>query len=267
MYIIKRSGEREKFKPEKLIRTLKRSGADDELAKNIAGRVSKEIRSGDTTHKILRLALKYLRQEKEIGIAQRYDLKAAFFRLGPQGFIFEKIMAEIFKENGYKISMPEEIKGKCISHEVDIVAEKYDERYMIECKYHGNMGFYLGSKDLLYIWGRYLDLIDNKKNRFNLPWVVSNAKFSDTSLNFAECRGIRITSWNYPKEHSLRGLIEEKKLYPITVIRELKLPERDELMGKNVFFCRNLINLGRKKIGIPPKRLKYLQDRAQAVFE
>ena len=187
--------------------------------------------------------------------------------MGPQGFIFENIVAAIFKENGYKVSMPPEIQGKCISHEVDIVAEKYDQRYMMECKYHSGLGFYIGSKDVLYIWGRFLDLVDNKKNRFDLPWVISNSKFSDTSLKFAKCRNIRITSWNYPGEHSLRSLVEAQNLYPITIIRELKSQERDELIRKKIFFCRDLVNLGRKKVKIPFKRLKYLQNRAQAVFE
>jgi predicted RecB family endonuclease len=53
--------------------------------------------------------------------------------LGPSGFLFEQFFSEILKNYGYKTKINVFLKGKIITHEIDIIAEK-NKKYMIECK-------------------------------------------------------------------------------------------------------------------------------------
>ena len=56
------------------------------------------------------------------------------------------------------------MKGKCASHEIDVIADKGDSlRYMIECKYHNSQGIYTGLKEALYTHARFLDLNNGYK--------------------------------------------------------------------------------------------------------
>ena len=76
MYVIKQSGKKEKFKPEKIHRTLLRAGASEETANEIVRKVKSQIHDGVTTRVILQLALNLLKKQDPITGA-RYDLKRA----------------------------------------------------------------------------------------------------------------------------------------------------------------------------------------------
>jgi len=102
IYVTKVSGEREIFSREKLKRTCLRAGASKSLAEKIVKQVQKKIYDGISTKKILKLTLVLLEKQKP-HIAAKYDLKGAIMRLGPAGYAFEKLMAEILSEYGYKI--------------------------------------------------------------------------------------------------------------------------------------------------------------------
>ena len=48
----------------------------------------------------------------------------AIHELGPDGYHFEQFIAAIFKAQGYKISTNNIIKGRCVKHELDVIAKK-----------------------------------------------------------------------------------------------------------------------------------------------
>ena len=203
MWVLKTTGEKERFQPEKIIITCLKAGASLELANQIVKEVERRAYSGISTKKILELILKLLEKEEPI-LAARYDLKEAIIRLGPAGFAFENLVAEILKVHGYDIQMPEILYGACIGHEVDLVATK-EECYMVECKFHNAAGIYSGSKDILYTYARFLDLKDGFRRKtcpikFNRPMLICNTRFSDSVLLYALCKKIRVLSWKYPKD-------------------------------------------------------------------
>ena len=102
--------------------------------------------------------------------------------LGPTGFPFEKYIAEILKEYGYATKVGEVVKGYCVSHEVDVIAQKGKECFMIECKYHNKRGRRLDVKVAMYIYARFLDIkraqekIKEHKKHFHQAWLVTNTK-------------------------------------------------------------------------------------------
>ena len=95
--IIKADGTRQVFSERKLIRSLRRSGASNEIARSIASQIGDEIHSGMYTRDIYRRAFRLLRRGKTRSIAIRYNLRNAMLELGPSGFAFEEFIGEILK--------------------------------------------------------------------------------------------------------------------------------------------------------------------------
>lgn len=272
MWIVKASGETEKFDPSKIKRTCLRAGASEELADKIVQQIIKKAYNGISTKEILKIALSLLNKEKP-QIAARYDLKGAMFRLGPAGFVFEQFVGEVLKEYGYQAKVHNIIKGYCVSHEVDVVASRENKNYMIECKYHNLQGIYTGLREVLYTYARFLDLCEGSRHSmcqdFLQPWLVCNTKFSEDTIQYASCKGIKLIGWNYPENNSLEAMIENKKLYPITMIRSLDGDSLDKLASASFILAIDLLRIPLKELNsitkIPLRKLKIFSDDAKKV--
>ena len=90
MYVLKASGKKEEFNPNKLKGTLLRAGASNKTANDIVKEIEGKIKDGTKTREILDMALELLK-DKSPEISARYDLKRAVMSLGPTGFPFEKL--------------------------------------------------------------------------------------------------------------------------------------------------------------------------------
>ena len=272
MWVVKASGETEKFDPEKIKRTCLRAGLSEKLANKIVEKVRKKSYDGISTKEILHITLSLLRKEKPF-IAARYDLKGAMFRLGPAGFIFEHFIGEVLREYGYVTKIHNILKGFCVSHEIDVVATKKKKSYMIECKYHNLPGIYTGLREALYTYARFLDLSDGAKHglcqKFEQAWLVCNTKFSEDSIHYARCKGIKLIGWNYPEDNSLKVLIEKKKLYPITMIRSLDADSLDKMSSSDFVLAIDLLRNSLKELNkttkISLKKLRKFAEEAKRV--
>lgn len=244
----KRDGRLEEFSRAKIIRTCLRAGASREIAEKVAEDVKHRIYDGITTDEVLELVIELLlnyRYER----AERYDLKRSLVRLGPAGFGFEKFVARLLEEYGFKTMTNFVARGKCVQQEIDVVAEKDGERYMIECKFH-NLPIYTGLKEAMYTYARFLDVRDAEG--FNQPWIFTNTKFSDDAKRYASCMGIKLTGWNYPENESIEVLLESKGLYPVTVLR-IEKNLINKLVNAGIVFCRDVLKegeMGLKKLGL-----------------
>lgn len=272
MYVVKASGETEKFDPKKIERTCLKAGASEELAEKISKEVEKKSYDGISTKEILHIALYLLNKEKP-EVAAKYDLKGSIFRLGPAGFTFEHLIGEIFKEYGYATKVHSIIRGACVSHEVDIIATKSNDNYMIECKYHNIPGIYTGLREALYTYARFLDLQDGFKKglcrKFNQPWLVCNTKFSEDAIQYSNCKDMRLIGWNYPENQGLEYLIEKNKLYPITMIRSLDSESLEKLATVGLVLIKDLVKIDIKELSevtkINKNKLKILSDDARSI--
>jgi Holliday junction resolvase len=267
--VVKADGSMAPFDSEKVRMTALRAGADPELADKVAKEVERRAYDGIPTKRILDIALKLL-DRLEPHVAARYDLKGAIMRLGPAGFIFEELLAEMLRAWGWKAKVHSMIAGRCVSHEVDVVAEKGNERAMIEAKYHNQPGIFTGVKDALYVVARFEDLIaaKTKEGTFTKPWLATNTKFSGDTIQYAECRGLQLLGWKYPAKQSIQFLLESKQLYPITVIRTLDKMTLEKLAAAELMFCHDLMrstNELYRKTGIKETKLVQLQKAAQAI--
>lgn len=121
--IIKASGESVRFSEKNIRHSLQRAGATPEQIKSIIKKVNESIYDGISTKKIYKQVFTLLRESSR-HLAARYNLKQAIMELGPSGFAFEKFFAEILNHQGYKTKIGQFLKGQCVTHEVDVVAEK-----------------------------------------------------------------------------------------------------------------------------------------------
>jgi len=234
------------FSLTKLKKSLKRTGADDALVSEILKIVQDELYEGITTKEIYNRAFALLKKKKNV-FASKYKLKKAIYELGPTGFPFEHFVAAILKYSGYKVKIGEVLQGECVQHEVDVLAHKNNETTVVECKFHSEQGLVCNVKIPLYIHSRYQD-VKNHWNTFNKHkttltqgWVVTNTRFTDDAEKYGNCAGLYLLSWDYPKENSLKDIIDRLGLYPITVSTLLTKREKQFLLNRDVVLCRELI--------------------------
>ena len=243
MLVTKSSGKQVAFDHNRIIRTCKRAGLSKKEAEEVAQIVEGKIYDGIATKKLLKIVLSELEKYGE-HVSMKYDLKGALMRLGPSGFAFEKFIARVLEQLDWKVKTNSIITGGCITHEIDVIAEKAD-RVMIECKYHNSPGIYTGVKDILYTYARFLDLQDGYKSgkceKFDGVWLASNTKFSTDTMKYGSCRGIELLGWNYPKGGSLAELIEKTKTYPITMLRGLTPTTKNTLIEYNIVTVKDLL--------------------------
>lgn len=244
--IIKSSGEKVKFSLDKLRTSLGKSGADKHTVSEIIESVQKELYDGISTKEIYNRAFALLKKKGGY-LASKYKLKKAIYELGPTGYPFERFISAILRYSGYDTNVGEIVQGKCVSHEIDVVAKKNGNTTFIECKFHSEEGRNCNVKVPLYIASRFKDLKihwDSKPRETTLDngWVVTNTRFTNDALQYGKCIGLYLLSWDYPKTDGLRNRIDRLGLYPITVSTLLNNREKQFLLSRDVVLCRDLIN-------------------------
>lgn len=243
--IIKYSGETEAFDIEKLKRSLRQAKASEQLVNEIAEEIQINLLDGMSTKSIYQMAYKMLKQKSKSGSA-RYKLKNAIMELGPTGYPFERFIGKILEYEGFKTEVGVVMQGHCITHEVDVAATKEDKHYFIECKFHSSQDRICNVKTPLYIQSRVKDLeVEWLKNKDHTPkshkgWIYTNTRFSSDALQFGECVGLGMVSWDHPPLQSLKEKIEQSRLYPITVLASMTKKDKQEVLNKGVVLCREI---------------------------
>jgi len=234
--VIKATGEIEPFSEEKVISSLLRAGASRQLAENIIAQTKPTLYQNIPTFEIYSTVMKILKKEQR-PIAEKYNLKKAIMDLGPTGYPFEKFIAAILQATGHRVETNKIVNGKCVSHEIDVIAQN-KEKYMIECKFHGIPGGRTDVKVALYTYARFLDVKD--KGGFDIPWLITNTKLTQEVKTYALCMGMRVTAWDYPEGDSLNEMIDKSGLYPITASTTLPEQKKLDLIEKGIVFSRDL---------------------------
>ena len=94
MLVTKANGDKVRFKPEKIVDTLRRIGAKEDLINHIVQKVMGKVKDGMSTKEVYGFVREELRKENRC-LAHRYNLRAGLLKLGPAGFKFEKYVASI----------------------------------------------------------------------------------------------------------------------------------------------------------------------------
>jgi hypothetical protein len=242
--VIKGNGEKVYFDAQKLKQALQNAGAGTSEQDRITKLVESKIYNGITTKQIYKIAFDFLKRESH-KIAGRYRLKNAIMELGPTGFPFEIFVGKIFETMGYQVETGVIVQGKCVQHEVDVVARKPDEMIMVECKFHGDNRTKSSVQVPLYIQSRYLDVKSAWEEQYgkNINYrggVVTNTRFSVDAENYGKCAGLVLISWDYPAKTGLKYWIDKTGLHPITSLISLTKKEKQSLLEKGIVLCNEL---------------------------
>ena len=242
--IIKSNGDRVEFSHSKVEKSLRRSGASEEMIAEILKKISEELYPGISTREIYNRAFRLLKEKNRI-VASRYKLKKAIYELGPTGYPFERFIAAILENSGYETVVGEVLQGHCVTHEVDVIARNSQERILVECKFHSEEGRNCNVKIPLYIHSRFRDIQQHLKNReqelYSRGWVATNTRFTRDALDYGKCAGLYLLSWNHPRGGSLKERIDHTGLYPITVSTLLTQREKQFLLNRDVVLCKELL--------------------------
>ena len=234
--VVKASGVVEAFDAGKLASSIARCGVPEEEAWLLAREVEKELPGEVSSSELYARTLALLR-EKYPACALRYALRRGIMMLGPEGYPFEKYVARLLAKMGYSARTNVVAKGRCISHELDVVAERGSERLMVECKYHNAPGIKVDAKVALYVYARFLDLSE----QFDKAWIITNTKVTEEAAAYAECVGMLVTAWRYPKVAALEALVETYRLYPITVLPSLSENAKRSLLKMGIVALDDLL--------------------------
>jgi hypothetical protein len=242
--ITKADGTTEYFKVEKLRRSLRRAGAGPDEVNNIIAEVDKTLYDGMRTQEIYRHAFSLLRDSRPPAAA-RYSLRRALFNLGPTGFPFEKFLARLFACDDYKTKTGVTLQGKCAAHEIDLAAYKPEHSFVAEAKFHARPGIKSDLQVAMYSYARLLDLQGTKICHedicgINEFWLVTNTKFTSTAHKYGKCVGLKMLSWDYPKNNNLHDRIQRERIYPVTVLQTLSAAQAETLISRDVILCKDI---------------------------
>ncbi|MBS4013781.1 MAG: restriction endonuclease [Bacteroidetes bacterium] len=247
IFIEKATGEKQIFDRQKLYNSLNRAGASEVVIEKVISEILDNLYNGISTREIYKDAFRLLKKYKSSNAA-RYSLKKAIMELGPTGYPFEVFVSHILAKLGFSVEVGKIVQGKCITHEVDVIASANNTQYLVECKYYNSLGKYANVQVPLYIRSRVDDIVAYRKN---LPefkdtnffgWVVTNTRFTDDALKYGLCAGLNLLGWDIPKNKGLKDLIEKSDLFPITVLTNLNKKDKSFLLNKEVILCKQLID-------------------------
>jgi hypothetical protein len=243
----KHSGEQQPFSSEKLLTSILRAGATEEIAYQVVHQIQHELYDGITTREIYKKAFQLL-QRMIRSLAARYSIKSAIMELGPSGYPFERFIGEIFRKQGYSVRTGQIVQGRCIQHEMDVIAEYRNRTIMAECKYGNDQSKISSVQVALYVHSRMQDIESRwreepeNQNKTFQGWIFTNTRFSTDAENYGTCAGLHLVSWSFPEKNNLRNLVEKYALFPVTALTGLSRKQKEVLLTENIILAEHLLD-------------------------
>jgi hypothetical protein len=100
-------------------------------------------------------------------------------------------------------------------------------------------------------------------------WLVTNTRCTSDAIKYANCVGLRIVSWKYPEKESLENMIENRKLYPATILSSVKKNTIDILFRNNILFAKDIADMDEqmfmKRSGLDAETARILKHEADVL--
>jgi hypothetical protein len=271
--IVKTDGTIEPWDGSKLVASLRSAGACETASERIREAIEATIAPTEQSSQIYRRAFAMLRSEGRPQAA-RYSLRRALFEFGPSGHPFEDFVSELFKTDGWNVLPRQILQGKCVTHEVDVYAERNGEYLAAELKYHNDPGYKTDVKIALYVKARMDDIRNGQdcasgKCRLDQAYLITNTKFTTQAVDYAKCSNLSLLGWSYPHDNSLYDRIVASGLYPITALTTLRKSEKRLLIDKNIS-TTELLRENRqllREINVAPERIGAIVAEIESLRE
>jgi len=273
VHVTKFDGTQQPFDKNKIVRTCLRMGATRADAESIAEEIETRVYDGIETKKILQMTFRGLRKHKPV-IRHQIDLRKALSMLNPAPE-FEQFIQLLLSEHNYAVTPNQIIRGRCVEHEIDAIARKNGKTCIVEVKHHYKYHTPTSLDVSRISRAVFEDVTEGYElglNNLKIDYalIVCNTKLSEHAKRYADCRGIHQIGWNSPPNRDLQTMIEEKKLYPITILRGLNAKTRNRLTHNGIILLKQLtektpIEL-KKQTGISKEKVGSIADKARAIF-
>ncbi len=264
IYVVKSTGEIEPFSEAKVISSMSRAGVPQNLQKNAIAYIQDKLYQNIPTSKIYSFITEFLAKDHP-EVKAKYNLKQAIMALGPTGYPFEDYVADILSKFGYSTKTRQILQGRCVTHEIDIVAQKDTSRIMVEAKFHNIPGKKTEIHVALYTKARFDDIL--AKNNLNQVWLITNTKLTTDAIAYAICIGMKVTSWDYPQGESLRELVEKAALTPITSLTTFSLLQQQKLLENHIVLCKDIYTNPEKlaPLGLSKEQIEKIKQEASFI--
>jgi hypothetical protein len=274
LFVTKVDGSKEPFDKKKVVRTCIRMGATEEISEGIAKKIEEGIYDGIESRKILQMIFRSMRRYRPV-CRLIIDLRKSLSLLRSKPD-FEIYIQMLLKEHGYDVLSNQIINGKCVEHEVDAVAKKDGKTTIVEVKHHFDYHTPIGLDEARIARAVYEDVSEGFKNgsnnlKIDHVMIISNTKLSKHAERYVKCRNIEHKGWSHPSHYDLQTMIEEKKLYPVSIIRGLKLQVIESLTSNGIVMLKQLLKMNpeelRRKTRISKKDSIFVISKAKKIHE
>lgn len=271
--IRKADGTTQPFDREKVLRTCRRLGLSQAESEDVLGEISQRIFEGMPTRSIMDMIFEHGRKHRE-HFAHIIDIREALSLMRPKPD-FEQFVSLILQHEGYETKTNMVIQGGCIEHEIDVIGMKGNETIFVEVKHHMQFHTFTGLDVFLQVNSSVEDLMKGYlagRHAFNFtrPVVVLNTKISDHAKKYAACRGIGAIAWGIPEHAGLEKHIDQKQLFPITVIKGLQPDVQGMLGDAGVYTLKQLVEADAASLaqrsGVNPGALNELAVKARSIL-
>jgi hypothetical protein len=164
-------------------------------------------------------------------------------------------VGRLFQAAGYKVATSAIEQGKCVEHEVDVVATKDNEYNYVECKFHNREGIRSDVVVTMYTFARFDDIHNNhlEHPHDDIGWLATNTKLTSQALKYIECKGMKLLSVEQPEGNNIMDKVIKQGLFPISSAAVLE-PYVKELIQAELVLLQDVLKLElsqARRLGIP----------------
>jgi len=258
-FIKKNSNDYEALNEEKYKKSLKRSGLNLKMREKIVHEVG-GIENYFSTKDLHKATYKAILKHSKL-YAANYNIKQAIYNLGPTGYPFEILCAQMLEAKGYKTKVSCMVRGVNVRHEVDVIAQRDDQNIYCECKFHSQKLSKNNIKVPLYVHSRYLDIKDANPHLTFKYALFSNTDFSKDAIKYAKGVDLLLYSMNYPKKDTFCNIIKKYKVYPVSVLKSLRVKDFKALLDNKIVVIKQVKRSDLENLGLKPIQItKVLQE-------
>jgi hypothetical protein len=270
IYVTKADGTRQLFDREKVIRTCLRMGTSRKIADDVAEKVESRLYDGISTSKILQMTFRLLRKYKP-AIRHLLDLRKGLSLMDSKPE-FETFVQILLAHSGFEVTPNRLVMGRCVKHEVDAIARKDGVTYFVEAKHHVNYHTLTGLDESRIARAVLEDVTEGfelgKSNlKIDRAMIVTNTRYSEHASRYGKCRNILQIGWSSPTDLCLQNMIEEKNLYPLTCLRDLKRETKTKLANSGIVLLKQLFeekpSTLARRTGVQKETLKQIIEKAK----
>ncbi len=269
----KADGTLQPFDREKVLKTCHRLKLSKNEAEEVVSEIEEKLFEGIPTIIILDMIFEHGEKHKP-HLGSMIDLREALALMRPKPD-FEKFVALLLEHVGYKTVTNKILQGRCIDHEIDVIATKGNEMLYVEVKHHTQFHTFTGLDTFFEVNSAFEDLVEGFSARthtynFTKPMLVLNTKISEHAKKYSACRGIDAIGWKISEQRGIEYYIDEKLLYPITILKELDSSMLNKLGDKGIYTLQQLVEADQKSLSrdanIDIQIIRDLVDKAQQIL-